>query len=276
MVTRKDYTAEAVSAAHSVLIELMNLLGEYRENIVLIGGWVPDVLLSKEDEPHVGSIDVDLALDHKKIKDEGYRTIRELLLNRGYEEGDQPFVFERTVDVKGKEVVVEVDFLVGEYEGTGKKHRHQKIEEQGMRPRKARGCDIVFEEPEEEIIEGQLPGGGKDSVKVRVASIVPFLVMKGMAMEGRLKEKDPWDVYYCIKNYPGGVDALVQEFEPYIKHGLVKEGLEKIANKFASVEHVGPKSVADFEELTDPEEREIRERDAFERVNYLLEKLGLK
>jgi len=96
----------------------MHLLGEYRENIVLIGGWVPDILLSKEGESHVGSIDVDLALNHKKLKDEGYRTIRELLLNRGYKEGDQPFAFERTVDVSGNEVVVEVDFLAGEYEGT--------------------------------------------------------------------------------------------------------------------------------------------------------------
>ncbi len=275
MVTRKDYTAEAVKAAHSVLIELMHLLGEYRENIVLIGGWVPDILLSNEGEPHVGSIDVDLALDHKKLKDEGYRNIRELLLNRGYEEGVQLFVFERTVDVNGNDVVVEVDFLAGEYEGTGKKHRHQKIEEQGMQPRKARGCDIAFENPKEETIEGELPGGGKDSVKVRVASIVPFFVMKGMAMEDRLKEKDPWDIYYCIKNYPGGVDALVQEFEPHIRHGLVKEGLEKIAKKFASEKHMGPKSVADFEELTDPDERAIRERDAYEQVNYLLEKLGI-
>lgn len=67
MVTRKDYTAEAVEAAHSVLIEVIHLLGEYRENIVLIGGWVPDILLSKDGEPHVGSIDVDLALDHLQI-----------------------------------------------------------------------------------------------------------------------------------------------------------------------------------------------------------------
>ena len=276
MVTRKDYTAEAIKAAHSVLIELMHLLGEYRENIVLIGGWGPHILLSKEGEPHVGSIDVDLALDHRKLKDEGYRTIRELLLNRGYKEGDQPFVFERTVDVSGNEVVVEVDFLAGEYEGTSKKHRHQKIEGQGMRPRKARGCDIVFEDPKEETIKGELPGGGKDSVKVRVASIVPFLAMKGMAMEDRLKEKDPWDVYYCIKNYPGGVDALVQELEPHVRHGLVREGLEKIAKRFASEKHVGPKSVADFEELIDPDERAVRERDAYEQVNYLLERLGIK
>jgi hypothetical protein len=51
--------------------------------------------------------------------------------------------------------------------------------------------------------------------------------------------------------------------------------LEKIAKKIASEKHMGPKSVADFEELTDPDERAIRERDAYEQVNYLLEKLGI-
>jgi len=43
MVTRRDYTDEAVKAAKSVLIELTHLLGEYRDNIVLIGGWVPEL-----------------------------------------------------------------------------------------------------------------------------------------------------------------------------------------------------------------------------------------
>ena len=70
MVTRRDYTAEAIEAARSVLIELMHLLGKYREHIVLIGGWVPDILFSKEGAPHVGSMDVDLALNHKGLKEE--------------------------------------------------------------------------------------------------------------------------------------------------------------------------------------------------------------
>lgn len=48
-----------------------------------------------------------------------------------------------------------------------------------------------------------------------------------------------------------------------------------MAEKFASEKHSGPKFVADFEELDDTEEREILERDAFEKVNYLLEKLGI-
>jgi len=51
MVTRRDYTAEAVEAAKSVLIELTHLLGEYRDNIVLIGGWVPELLIPQKPRP---------------------------------------------------------------------------------------------------------------------------------------------------------------------------------------------------------------------------------
>ena len=44
MVTRQDYRAEGVEAARSVLVELVHLLGEYKDDIVLIGGWVPEGL----------------------------------------------------------------------------------------------------------------------------------------------------------------------------------------------------------------------------------------
>jgi hypothetical protein len=122
-------------------------------------------------------------------------------------------------------------------------------------------------------IEGELLGGRKDSVVVRVASIVPFLVMKGMALADRLKEKDPWDNYYCVRYFPGGLDALAEEFRPHMRRGLVREGLDKIAAAFASVDHVGPQSAADFDEVTDPEARALLCRDAFERIDALLVRL---
>jgi len=56
---------------------------------------------------------------------------------------------------------------------------------------------------------------------------------------------------------------------------LVKEGLQKMAKHFASEKAVGPKFVADFEELAAGEDREVRERDAYERMAYFLEKLGV-
>ncbi|MCC6354302.1 MAG: nucleotidyl transferase AbiEii/AbiGii toxin family protein [Verrucomicrobiae bacterium] len=268
---RVDYTADAVEAAKSVLIELTHILGEYRDNMVLVGGWIPDLLLPESEEQHVGSIDVDLALNHEQMTELGYRMIGEILSEHGYQQDTkQPFIFRK--EVRGQ--VVQVDFLAGEYGGTGKSRRTQEALD--MRPRKARGCDLAFQiQPAKVAIKGKLPDGAADEVQVQVASVVPFLAMKGMALNDRRKTKDAYDIYFVLKNYPGGVDAVVEAFRPYVKLGLVHEGLRKIAAKFASPDHVGPKDVAEFDETLDEEGRTMRQRDAFERVNYLLKHLGV-
>jgi hypothetical protein len=271
--SRTDYPAIAVEAARSVMLELVRLLGEYRDDAVIIGGWVPELLLSGAQPKHIGSIDVDLALNHRRITEAGYRTILEHLTQRGYKPGDNPHVFYRDVIVEGQEVKVEVDLLAGEYGGTGKSRRHQRI--QDITPRKARGCDLAFEMNSEVQLEGTLPDGGEDCAKVRVAGIVPFIIMKGMALSDRMKAKDAWDIWFCLKNYPGGLGALVDAFRPHIKNKLVAEGLRKIREKFTSPNHVGPKWVADFDEIDDQETRELRIRDAYERVQDLLVRLGI-
>jgi hypothetical protein len=268
---RSDYTGEAVEAARSVLLELSRLLGEYQDSVVVVGGWVPELLLSQAPHQHVGSIDVDIALDHRKLKEVGYKTILQLLLGHGYKPSDQPFIFFRTVQLGDHTIDVEVDFLAGEYTGTARGHRTQKV--QDMHPRKARGCDLAVNLATEVTLSGTLPGGGKDTTKILVASIVPFLVMKAMALAGRLMEKDSWDIYYCIRYYPGGLDRLVDEFRPHLNHGLVQEALAKISEKFASPQHVGPTHVADFEDLSDTGERAQIQRDAFEHVQELIARL---
>jgi len=275
MVTRKDYMGPKVEAAKSVLIELTHLLGEYRDDIVLIGGWIPELLIPQKPRPHVGSIDIDLALNHKKIREDGYKRIEELLAGRGYyqEAGKQPFIFFRDVPIGDDVIKVQVDLLSGEYEGTGKKHRTQIV--QGIKARKTRGCDLAFEMVSEIAIEGEIPGGGIDKVTVRIASIVPFIVMKGMALDDRLKEKDAWDIYYCLLAYPGGIDAIAEEFRPHIAHSLVREGLGKVAQHFSSTKALGPKFVADFEDPIETEEIERLKRDSYERVSALLNSLEI-
>ena len=52
MVTRIDYAAEGVEAARSVMIELAHLLGEYRKYLVIIGGWVPELLFPGPRRQH--------------------------------------------------------------------------------------------------------------------------------------------------------------------------------------------------------------------------------
>ena len=275
MVNRDDYNERLVSAARSVMLELVRVLGEYKDEMIIIGGGGPALLLPSVSESHVGSTDIDIALDHRMAKEEAYKTIKALLEERGYSEDErQPYIFYRKVTVEGQEIAVEVDFLAGEYAGTGKSHRTQPV--QDIRARKARGCEIALEMNKVLTIDGTLPGGTKDSARVRVASMVPFMVMKGMAVADRLKEKDAYDIYYCLKYFPGGLDALISEFRPHLGNRLVTEGLQKIAEKFASVDHFGPRAVADFNTVTDREEREQVQRDVFERVDYLLKGLNIR
>jgi hypothetical protein len=270
--TRRNYNEAQVDAARSVLLEVAHILSHYRQGIVLVGGWVPDLLFPGGMSHHIGSIDVNLALDHRTLKEAGYRSIMELLLSRGYIQGEQPFVFFRDVTIGNQVIRVQVDFLAGEYAGSGKSHRTQRV--QDMQPRKARGCDLAFETPVEVSLQGVLPNGAIDTVSVRVASIVPFLVMKGFALGNRLKEKDGYDIYYAIKYYPGGPNALIQAFVPYLRNRLVHESLAIIAEKYASPEHIGPRLAVDFEELADPAERATLQRDAYEQVQYLLDHLA--
>ena len=66
-----------------------------------------------------------------------------------------------------------------------------------------------------------------------------------------------------------------EAFRPYLGERLVKEGLQKIRSKFRSVDEVGPKWVADFLDIAEPEERAIRMRDAYETVSRLLDILQI-
>lgn len=274
MVTHSDYEARAIRACRSVLIELISVAGEIRNEMAIVGGWVPSLIISESREDHIGSMDVDVALDFANISGATYNTLLELLARRGYRiDEDQPFRFFRDVSLDDSPpVTVEIDFLAGEYGGTGKGHRTQRV--QNIRARKTRGCDFVFNDTVEILLKGELPGGGINEVSAKVAGPVSFLVMKGMALANRLDEKDAYDVYYLVSNFPGGLDELVKLFQPWLKNSLAREGLQKIREKFASIEHVGSKMVADFLEVPDKEEREIVRRQAYETVNELLLKLG--
>ena len=272
--SRIDYPDLATEAARMVMLELVRILGEYKDSMAIVGGWVPELLFANAQPKHIGSIDVDIALDHRTIDAAAYRTIRDHLAAHGYEEGTQPFIFFRTVTVGGQPVKVQVDFLAGEYQGTSKSHRHQKV--QTLKARKARGSDLVFKMSEQIKIEGHLPSGAADSAVVKVAGIVPFIVMKAMAMADRLKAKDAWDIWFCLNHFAGGNTALALTFEPHLQNKLVREALTKIADKFQSPAHFGPQAVANFDDLPTGDDRELHIRDAFERVDDLLRKLNMR
>lgn len=276
MVKMSNYGQPEVQACFSVIVEIITILGEHRDNIVLIGGNVPPLLIPSAKEKHPGSLDVDLALDFQNISSAAYKTIVKTLESRDYyQTGEQPFIFYRDVEIEpGKKAKVQIDLLAGEYGGTGKKHRHQKI--QDAQARKARGCDLVFDAPLSVKLRGTLPNGATNEVTIKIPSAGPFLVTKGMALWDRLKEKDAFDIFFCCRYYPGGVDALAEIIKPVIGNKLAQEGLGKIKARFNEINAIGPVGVAIFMEIEDLDERARIQREAFEFVNKLMELLKIE
>ena len=96
--------------------------------------------------------------------------------------------------------------------------------------------------------------------------------MKTAAL-GRRKPKDAYDIYFIIKHYAGGVEALAYEFRHVCGKPIIQDMKKKLSEKFASVKHAGPRDVADFIDVADAEESEMIRRDAYEQVNALLERI---
>ena len=192
-----------------------------------------------------------------------------ILQKNGYKEHPEKyFSFIKTVSIDEVSYDVDVDILAGMYGGTHFKRRSQHV--QGIKALKATGGNFAFEFPAQKIsMEAERPDGAMDVANVNVVAVVPYIIMKTAAM-GRGKSKDAYDIYFIIKHYIGGVRELAKEFNSVRGKKIIEEAKDKLAGKFASENHAGPKDVADFMDLEDEESIEVIKRDAYEQVQALL------
>jgi hypothetical protein len=103
--------------------------------------------------------------------------------------------------------------------------------------------------------------------------------MKGYALQNRLKQKDAYDIYYCVRNHPGGPDALAEACRPLLAHDIAKRGYDYIAGKFDRADGFGPDRVRRFVQDTNAlgdRTAEQWQQDAFGQVDAWLRALGLR
>ena len=264
----EDYTARQTEAAHRVLVDVEQVLAGFRECVVLVGGWVPDLLLSEAAEPHVGSIDVDLALDAEKLESGRYAELLKLLVETGrYQRGPKQFQLHTIVELPDglKPVTVEVDFLAARELRLRGKGRMR-----GFRVLQADGCAVAFRAPELIDVSGPMIDGVRNTVQVRVASLPDFLVMKCHALAGRDKPKDAYDIAYCLDHVPGGIETIAKVWCECAKHPDVIAAVRILREKFARIDSFGPQRAARFRNSANKDEQAIAARRAYELVQKFL------
>ncbi len=266
--TAHTYGPGITSASKSVLLELTTLLRAYDEALVLVGGWVPMLLLEAHGMPgsaaaHVGSIDIDLAVDPRKLDESHYATVLELLERRGYRMardrrgGAMSASVERVVQspANDKSYTIRVDFLTPIQTGTQPAHR---LMQEAWMARKMKGCEAAFAHQERVALTGTLPDkGGAITVPVRLADVVGSLTMKGIVLGERYREKDAYDIYMLVRYYKGGPRAVAEAMKPWLEEPLVAEAMAAIKRAFAARDAHGPAWTTAF---LNPVYREERER----------------
>ena len=265
-----DYTDRHVDAARRVLVDVGQVLASFRDAMVVVGGWVPDLLFPDADPEHVGSIDVDLALDAAKLGDGRYAELLKLLLDTGrYEKGDKDFQLVTTVDLRDGDVAVrvEVEFLAPA-DVKLKKNDPKLVE--GFRVLQFPACAAAFEHPENIELEGLMISGAPNTVRLRVASLPDFIIMKAHALGGRDKPKDVYDLCYCLDECPDAITVVAADWRSRSGDPLIVAAIDILTEKFKSTDHYGPQQLAIFHDSTDDDERAMHVRRAFELVQKLL------
>ncbi len=269
----EDYTPREVEAARRVITELAQVLGDFREAMVLVGGWVPELRLSEAREPHTGSIDVDWILNPSKLRDQKYAYLLETMERHGYRAGEKSFQLYKEIKVdSGDPIRVDVEFLVPSVAKFGSRLNIRK----NFRALDADAGEFALLNSELMTMEGRMPDGRENRIEILVTSIESFLVMKSFALTNRDKPKDAYDIYFCLLNFPGGVSGLAERIRPHMDTREVKEGLQRLESKFRSPDDYGAQSVVTFLNRPDQDEGAYIARDVYEHVDLLLRILGIR
>ncbi len=85
--------------------------------------------------------------------------------------------------------------------------------------------------------DGDMPHG--DRVSIAVASIPALLATMGYANENRWKRKYAFDISYSVRNFPHGIDALVEATKPPMEVDSALQGYRVISGTFPMSKNSG-------------------------------------
>jgi len=255
---REDARPEHFEATRRALSEVSGILEDFPQ-AVIVGGNVPYLLVPQDRDPHEGTVDIDVVLDRNGLGSESDWTLHEHLMRADFQQDKKrPFRFEKYID--GLPVLLEL--LAG---GEPAQDSLDYIASEDIYVSILEGMEVALKKPVEITLA--------DGCVVRAASIPAFFAMKATALEKRDPSKiakDAYDIVYCLRNYPGGLEAIVQTYRPFEDQPFVEPSLRLLAALFAKDSSLGPVAYAS---RGHEEDRALLAREARERVNDLLDRL---
>ena len=250
----QHYTGEALAACEKALRTIVAKVGSWGPRLILFGGLAPRYLVPEVPdgvEAHLGTTDLDVVLGITVVDEEEavYTKLQQELRNAGFEPSGASYAWERRID--DIKVVIEFFCPVEDGEDPGSLRRNPGGETGStISAIRLRGAELAGEDYQVIELEGEtLDHGGRRNVEIRVAGILPFLVLKAFAVNSRDKEKDAYDIVWTLNAFgeEGPRSAAEQAAEsPVREYSDVEEGIRLLKSHFSELDAPGPSNYARF------------------------------
>jgi len=221
------------------------------DEIVVIGGLVPSLLIHLEDLPpgtpgHVCTMDLDVGLTLALFDAGRYRGLTGRLRDAGFtpdenEEGRltrQRWRLQSAGDVK-------IDFLIPPSTDADQGGTIRNVEP-GFAAIIAPGLALAFEDRDRVRLDGKTILGERATRDVWVCGPGAFVVLKALAFDLRGENRDAYDLFYMVRNYGKGVEDVAARLRPLLTAVPARRALAILRRDFRAIDEVGPRRVADF------------------------------
>lgn len=199
------------------LLRTLAALGEYVQDIVLVGGWVTHIYAltwpSEERILERRTFDVDAAVGGR-LPVRGQSRLDSRLEAQGYTvrlggtSGPAAQIFENPEN----EDLLDIEFLLPL---TGPSQRQTLEIQKGVVAEALRYLNILLDNVMEVYTSGELPGGDVVTLPIRVPTQGAFIYHRGLAFvertDRRMQAKDLYYIFETWMNYPERRDNIVRE-----------------------------------------------------------------
>ena len=247
--TMDEYSGDSLALVRSTCLFVATKLGDLLDDIVIVGGLVPSLLVDQKTLPwgldkHAGTMDLDMGLSLAMLGEERYRELGSRLRDAGF----KPDVNSAGNPTSQRwrtpfRVSTTIDFLIPPGVGTDRGGDLRHIEP-GFAAVITPGLHIAFRDRRKVELSGFTPLGEQTTRHIWVCGAAALTVLKAIAFRGRGANKDAYDLSYTWRGL--GIETVACDLEPLLTDPYVEQALVIIREDFAAHDAPGPRRAAMF------------------------------
>jgi hypothetical protein len=249
--TAAGYTSERSARVRATCLYVATKLGDLIEDLVVVGGLVPSLLINEEEldapaQAHVGTMDLDVGLAVTLLDQGRYRSLTERLRQAGFSQdvNDEGNPIRQRWKIDRDEKVT-IDFLIPPTlpDDSGGELRDIEPDFAAII---VPGLHLAFKDRRRVVLSGRTIMGEEATREVWVCGPGAYVVLKSLAFNLRGENKDAYDLFYVVRHYGSGVDDVAECLRPLLDDDVASGAIAVLRRDFLEHDGLGPRRVAEF------------------------------